>query len=123
MVKQRRNADLDAVRTIALSIAGVEESTSSRGTGFKVGGKLLACPAIHKSAEQNSLMVRIDVDHRELLVAAEPEIYYVTDHYRGYPAILVRLSKVSPTALRELLENAVQFVSTKKKKRSGRHAP
>ena len=110
MPKQRRNADFDTVRELALSIAGVKESTSSRGSGWKVGGKLLACPALHKSAEPDSLMVRIAFDHRDLLVAAEPDIYYLTDHYRGYPAILVRLSKVRPAVLRDLLESAVRFV-------------
>ena len=58
-------------------------------------------------------MVRIGPFERELLLRAEPETYYLTDHYRGYPAVLVRLSKVSRKAIRERLEDAVRFVSAK----------
>jgi len=117
MAKQR-GIDIDVVRRIARSLSDVEESTSPRGTGFKVRGKLLACEAIHKSAEPNSLMVRITTDDRELLLATEPNTYYLTDHYRGYPAVLVRLSKVSRKALRELLRDASKSVMAKQR-RSG----
>ena len=113
---KRRGIDIDVVRTIARSLPDVEESTSPRGTGFKVRGKLLACEAIHKSAEPNSLMVRIGTRDRELLLAAEPETYYLTDHYRGYPAVLVRLSRIGRKALRELLEDASQFVTARRRR-------
>jgi hypothetical protein len=108
MVKRR---DIERVGTIARSLPDVEEVTSPRGTGFKVRGKLLACEAIHKSAEPNSLMVRIAIDDRELLLGVDPETYYLTDHYRSYPAILVRLSRIDRKALRKLLEDASQFVT------------
>jgi hypothetical protein len=108
--------DLDVVRQIARTLPDVEEHTSDRGTGFKVRGKLVACQAIHKSAEPGSLMVRIGFTEREFLLAAEPDRYYLTDHYRGYPAVLVRLSKVSRKALRERLEGAVRFVSAQKRR-------
>jgi len=117
MAKQR-GVDIHVVRKVARSLPDVEESTSPRGTGFKVRGRLLACEAIHKSAEPNSLMVRIGTDDRELRLAMEPNTYYLTDHYRGYPAVLVRLSKISPKALRELLRDASEFV-TAKQRRSG----
>jgi hypothetical protein len=63
-------------------------------------------------------MVRIGTDDRELLLAMEPNRYYLTDHYRSYPAVLVRLSKISRKALRELLRDAPEFVTTKQR-RSG----
>ena len=113
-----RGIDIDVVRKIARSLPDVEESTSPRGTGFKVRGKLLACEAIHRSAEPNSLMVRIGVGDRELLLAMKPNIYYLTDHYRRYPAVLVRLSEISRKALLQLLRDASQFV-TDKQRRSG----
>jgi hypothetical protein len=108
---KKRGIDIEVVRTIAVSLPDVEESTSSRGTGFKVRGKLFACEAIHKSAEPNSLMVRIDTNDRERLLATETDTYYLTDHYRAYPAVLVRLSRISRKALRALLKEAMQFVT------------
>ena len=35
---------------------------------------------------------------------AFPDTYYITDHYRDYPAVLVRLSKADPQAVRRFLE-------------------
>ena len=76
---------------------------------------MLACQAIHKSAEPNSLVVRMDMDQREALIAEAPDTYYITDHYKPYPSVLVRLSKVSPDALRDLLQTSLRFVTSSKK--------
>lgn len=114
MAKPASKMDFGAAQEIVRSLPGVVDSSSARGVAFKVRGKLIACAAIHKSAEPNSLMVRIDFDERDRLLAAHPETYYLTDHYRGYPAILVRLSKTDREALRDLLESAVRFVGAKK---------
>jgi hypothetical protein len=91
----------------------VEEGTTYGSPAFKVHGKLLACLAIHKSAEPNSLAVRIAFDQRVDLMAADPDTYYLTDHYLNYPVVLVRLSRIRPDALRKLLEASWRFVSAK----------
>jgi hypothetical protein len=111
MAKGRVKIDFDTVLEIARSLPEVQDSVSARGIGLRTRGKLFACTAIHQSAEPDSLMVRMDPEERELLLATEPDSYYLTDHYRGYPAILVRLSKINRTTLRRLLMEAVQFVS------------
>jgi hypothetical protein len=51
-------------------------------------------------------------DRAELLAAA-PDTYYVTGHYLPYESVLVRLSKVNPDALRDLLGMAYKFVTRK----------
>jgi hypothetical protein len=48
-------------------------------------------------------VVRVDLDDRAELLAAAPDVYYVTDHYLGYSAVLVRLSRITPDVLRDLL--------------------
>ncbi len=80
---------------------------------LKVHGKLLACVPSHRSAEPDSLAVRVDLDDRAELLAADPDVYYVTEHYVGYNAVLVRLSKVNPNVLRDLLGMAYKFVTRK----------
>jgi hypothetical protein len=119
MAKAR--VDFETVRKIGVALPGVEDSTAYGSPALKVGGKLLACIAINKSAEPGSLMVRVDFASRAELLAESPEVYYVTDHYENYPSVLVRLSRVHPDALRDLLGMAWQFVAAKKdtgKKRS-----
>lgn len=111
--------DFDEVRKIAMALPDVEESTIHGAPSLKVSGKLLTCPAIHRSAEPNTLAVRISFDRRTELIAAEPAVYYVTDHYVNYPTVLVRLSRIRRDSLRDLLGAARVFVISKKKGRSG----
>ena len=117
-----KNMGFDTVREIALALPGVEESTIHGAPSLKVRGRLLTCPAIDRSAEPNTLAVRIDFDQRAELIAADPSVYYVTDHYVNYPTVLVRLSRIERSALTDLLGMAWRFVSAKTKasKRRGR---
>jgi len=101
----------DTVRKIALALPGVEETTAYGSPALKVRGKLMACMAINRSAEPGSLMVRVDFDDRAELLAADPDVYYLTDHYGPYNAVLVRLSRVNPNVLRDLLGMAHKFVT------------
>jgi hypothetical protein len=103
--------DFDTVRKIALALPGVEEGTAYGFPALKVHGKLLACLPANRSAEPGSIVVRVDFDDRAELLAAAPDVYYVTDHYVGYSAVLVRLSRVNPEVLRDLLGMAHKFVT------------
>jgi hypothetical protein len=107
----KRAADMDSVRRIALELSGVEESSAYGARAFKVQGKLLACTPTNRSAEPNSLAVRVDVNDRAHLLAEAPDVYYVTDHYAPFPMVLVRLSRVTPDLLRDLLRMSHKFVT------------
>jgi hypothetical protein len=113
MAKTR--VDFETVRKIAVGLPGVEESTAYGSPALKVDGKLLACIPINKSVEPGSLMVRVDFASRAELLAESPDVYYVTDHYENYPSVLVRLARIHPDALRDLLGMAWRFVTTKKR--------
>src|SRR3984957_10083142 len=107
----RSTINFDTVRKIALALPGVEASTAWGAPALKVRGKLLACVPTHHSAEPGSLMVRVDSDDRAELLAAAPDVYYVTDHYLPYNVVLVRLSRANPDVLRDLLGMAYKFVT------------
>src|SRR3954462_1020867 len=102
-----------SVRSIGLRLAGVEESTMYGSPALKLDGKMMACVAVHKSAEPNTLIVAMDFAQRDALIAEEPDTYYLKDHYVGYPVVLVRLSRVHPDAMRDLLHGAWQLVSAR----------
>jgi hypothetical protein len=55
-------------------------------------------------------------ESREELIAADPETYFITDHYRDYPSVLVSLAQVHPDALPELLLTAHRAASARKKR-------
>ncbi len=104
MKAAKRNAKtkpvtFETVRQIAQTLPGAEESTSYRTPAFKVKGKLFARQ--HQDGE--SLVVGVDFEKREEMMSAAPEKFYITDHYLNYPWMLVRMSKVRPDELRDLL--------------------
>jgi len=66
--------------------------------------------ASHSSAEPDSLVVRTDFDQRAELLEAGPDVYYLTPHYEGYPAVLVRLRRVAPDVLKDLLGMAYRYI-------------
>jgi len=58
-------------------------------------------------------VVGVDFEEREVLMAAAPEKFYITDHYLNYPWMLVRLSAVRPDQLRDLLLQSWRRVAPK----------
>ena len=100
----------DTVRMIGLKLAGVEESTSYGTPALKVRGKLFA----RLKEDRETLVVRTDRDARDELIAAEPDTYYVTDHYLNYPWVLVTVARAPPTRFRDLLHAAWQLASPKR---------
>ena len=113
----RKKVDFDIVREIALALPNVKQSTIRGAPSLKVGERLLACPALHRSAEPDSLVVRIGFDRRAELIAGEPSVYYVTDHYVNYPTVLVRMLLIDPQTLEDLLKMAWHFVSSRTRAR------
>ena len=107
----------ETVREIALSLDKVEQSTSYGTPAFKVRGTLFI--RLHHEFD-STIVVRTDFDQREELLAADPETYFITDHYRNYPWVLVRLSHVSPDALRDLLRMAHRLAASSKRRSSRR---
>jgi hypothetical protein len=74
------------MQKIALALPGVEASTAYGAPALKVRGKLLLCVPTHRTAEPGSLMVRVGFDDRAELLAAAPDVYYVTNHHVGHSA-------------------------------------
>jgi hypothetical protein len=99
---KRTAAHLQKVRRLALAFPGVEEGPCYGTPGFRVRGKFLA--RLREDGE--TLVVKCGEDQRDLRLAADPDTYFVTDHYRGYPTVLVRLAKVTVAELRDVLEAA-----------------
>jgi hypothetical protein len=100
----------DAVKKLGLALPDVVSGTAYGSPALKLGGKLLACVPTNKSAEPNSLVVRIDLELRAELLRQHPDIYYLTDHYAPHPTVLVRLSEITPADLTALLRDACRFV-------------
>lgn len=110
-----KRTGFDAAIAIGRTLPDVEVTTTWGAQALKVRGKLFACVAINKSAEPNSMVVFMDAAQRDLLIEEDPATFYLTDHYIDdrYPCVLVRLSRVSPEALDDLIRGAHRFVSAR----------
>jgi hypothetical protein len=107
--------NFDLVREIGLQMPGVVAGTAYGAPALKVQGKLLACVPTNRSAEPGSMVVRMGFEERAELLAAAPDVYYVTEHYEGYSGVLVRLDRVSAEVVRDLLGMAYQFVTRERR--------
>lgn len=104
----------DTVRRMGLALPNVEEGSSYGTPALKVKGKLF----VRLKEDGETIVLKMPFDQREELMAGDPETYYITDHYREYPWVLVRLSQVRSDALRELLQIAHRAASPAKRRRT-----
>lgn len=113
-----------AVRKAGLTLPDVEATTRYDGSPIlRLGGVFMAGLASHASAEVGTLVVRMAVEERDVLVEEAPETYYVTDHYRPHPVVLVRLLHIDQAALRDLLSTAWRMAAVKAKYRGRAKRP
>jgi len=107
------------VRKVGLALPDVEAATRYDGSPtLKVGGSFMAGLATHPSAEPGTLVVKYELEARERLLEDAPETYYLTDYYRRYPLVLVRLARIESDALRDLLSVSRRLLLTKSRKHS-----
>jgi len=100
----------DTVRDLVNSLPRSEEGTSYGTPAFKVAGKLFV--RLHDSG--HSIVVRIEMTERATRIQSDPDACYITDHYRAYPWMLVRLSAVRLDDLADLLEGAWRLRAPKR---------
>jgi hypothetical protein len=111
---KKQSVTYDTVRRIGLTLPNAEEGTSYGTPALKVRGQLFV--RLHQDLDK--IVVKMSFDRREELMAADPETYFITDHYREYEWILVSLSKVPQEALLDLLKIAHRAASSAKKRRA-----
>lgn len=99
---KRSPTHVQTVRRLALTLPGVEEGPCYGTPGFRVRGKFLA--RLWEDGE--ALVVKCGDEERDFRMQADPGTFLITDHYRGYPTVLIRLARVRLADLREVLEGA-----------------
>lgn len=102
----------DTVRELALALPGVVEGTSYGTPALRVKTKFLA----RLREDGDSVAFRVGFDERDMLMAAKPETFFITDHYRGYPAVLLRLSTATREDAAEIVRLAFEAVAAKRKR-------
>ena len=110
MTPRQACLSFDDIVRLAHSLPGVEVSTSYGTPALKVKGKLMA----RLWEDRTTLVLKVPFVVRDHLMAKAPKTYYLTDHYKDYPYVLVRLDAVRPAELKELLEESWRQSAPKK---------
>jgi hypothetical protein len=104
-------ADWDLLTAIGTRFPGVEIATSYGRPALKVAGKFMC------SVRQNpdAFVFRVlDVPDQQALVRGQPDVFFTTPHYDGWPYVLVNIDAVEPQQLAELIEDAWRIRASKK---------
>ena len=88
---------------LAKELPDVEESTSWGRPAVKVRGKYMAG---HNTDEKAFVFRLASVAEQEFLCEMASDVYFITDHYKGYPAVLARPGKLTKKEARGRLLNA-----------------
>jgi hypothetical protein len=94
---------------IKSKLPDVEEGTAYGTPALKVRGKFLM-----RVKDPDTFVFRCPLEMKEVLIESASEIYFETDHYKGWPAVLVRLSKASDAELQQCLTRAWRLQAPKK---------
>jgi hypothetical protein len=108
------------LRALALSLPEAEGGDQPGQPAFSVGGKGFAWgymarpePKAKRVLMPGVIAVRCRMETKEMLLEAAPDRFFDDDHYRGYPAVLVRLAAIEAEELAELLKEAWRLVAPK----------
>lgn len=104
-------ADWADVVTNAQALPGVEAAVSYGEPSLKVGRSLLTRL---RQADQSIVLLDVVFEEREMLLAAEPELFFLEQHYRDYPIVLARLAPMELSRVQVLLERRWRNVAPRK---------
>jgi hypothetical protein len=98
------------LREIALSFPGTTEEPSYGTPAFKVRKKLF----VRLRDDYETIALKMPFADRDERIAMEPDIFYITEHYRTWPGVLVRLEAIDRARLAELIERAWLFTAPRR---------
>jgi hypothetical protein len=85
---------------IALSVSGTYQKLYFNKPSIFHGDDFIA--VVHD--KHPAVVLRVSsVEMRDMMLEAEPRLFYITDHYRKFPFVLVRLSALTRTVLKDML--------------------
>jgi len=96
---------------IALSFPGATEELSYGRPAFKIEKKFFTRL---RSEDDSIVWIVGSIDERDNLIEMDPKTYFITDHYKDYPSVLVRIARIDKTMLRKMLERRWRAIAPKK---------
>ncbi len=103
----------ETVRQIARALPNVEDGRSYGAPALKVGKTMF----VRLREDINAVVLKTTFEEREELMAADPDVYYITDHYLNYEYVLVSLELVTQEALEDMIRRSYNITLAKKSKK------
>jgi len=98
------------VKQIALSLPGAHEKPSYGKPAFFIEKKFFT-----RLREDGSIVMRVgSIEQRDMMLELDPETYFITDHYKDWPGLLVRISAITPGELKTMLERRWREIAPRK---------
>jgi len=107
---KKAGVTFDQVLAAGAKLRGVEQGMCYGTPALRVKGKFL----LRLKEDAETVAIRIPMEDRDFLLKADPKVFYITEHYRDYPAILFRLAAITRNQLADLLELGWRFVAPKR---------
>ncbi|MEP6787961.1 MAG: MmcQ/YjbR family DNA-binding protein [Acidobacteriota bacterium] len=104
-------SDWDVVREIAFQLPNVEDGMSYGAPALKVKGTLM----VRLRDDLNAIVLKTTFEEREEMMAADPQVYFITDHYLNYEYVLVSLENVTEEALVDMIRRSYNLAKGGKK--------
>lgn len=102
----------DDVRRIALSLPETVEKPWFGSPGFRVKDKGFL--RIRSEAEGGLVVFVEDLGEKDALLASDPDVFFTTPHYDGYPTVLVNLPAIELDELTELIVESWRIKAPKR---------
>ena len=102
----------EAAVAFALSLPGTELSTSYGKPAVKVNGRAFLYTG-HE--DRTSFGVAIDLDTVEMLKETDPDTFWQSPHYEGWPAVLIRFRSADQERVRAMIERSHTWTAAKPK--------
>jgi len=109
--KKKAGVTAAQLKKIALSFPEASEKSSYGKPAFAVGKKFFT----RLRAEDNSIVLVVEDMHmRDMMLELDPKTYFITDHYKDYPSVLVRMERITQDELCAMLERRWRKIAPKK---------
>jgi hypothetical protein len=99
------------VRKVALSFPQASEKSSYGKPAFFIAKKFFTRL---RSEDDSIVWIVGSIDERDNLIELDPKMYFITEHYRDYPSVLVRIKRINEAMLRKMLERRWRAIAPKK---------
>lgn len=111
---------MEEARGLLSNLHGVTTGRAYGHPSFLIAGKFFA-----RFRDDDSVLVLHleNIEDRDVLMSLDPAAFFFTDHYRNYPAVLIRLAEVPRQLLEEVVTQAWWAITAQRGERPTRKTP